>query len=371
MMISFGQRLKVIRKGVQLTQAELAEKLMVSVQSISKWECDNAMPDISQIVPLSAILGVTTDCLLGVGGDEKADREKLCKEVEKINKGIERVYWRHDNAYYECYQLYKEHIKKYPLDFEVKLLCADSLIRCLYYGAEPKEEKDKFYQEAITILKSVINCDRDTTRLIDAQQTLVILYLYHNDFVNAEEIVKRLPQKGSIRTSMEIEIYSKKNDHAKCIELSESACNEAVHHYLWALAMRAKRISLLGNARKQEAIVAWRALVDGAKSNYKMFHDVKINTKWLYSALNNLSNDYIAISEVDKTLEVIEELTNALIHDYKVCKANGDNDVAEEIKNNIRFYLKSCYNLHYQTDDNVISNAQRFKKCEEMLDSID
>ncbi len=102
-----------------------------------------------------------------------------------------------------------------------------------------------------------------------------------------------------------------------------------------------------------------------------MFHDVKINTKWLYSALNNLSNDYIAISEVDKTLEVIEELTNALIHDYKVCKANGDNDVAEEIKNNFRFYLKSCYNLHYQTDDNVISNAQRFKKCEKMLDSID
>ena len=63
--------------------------------------------------------------------------------------------------------------------------------------------------------------------------------------------------------------------------------------------------------------------------------------------------------------------TNALIHDYKVCKANGDNDVAEEIKNNFRFYLKSCYNLHYQTDDNVISNAQRFKKCEKMLDSID
>ena len=96
-MLSFGQRLKAIRKGVQLTQAELAEKLMVSVQSISKWECDNAMPDISQIVPLSAVLGVTTDCLLGVGGDEKADRENLYKQVEKINMGIEKVYWRHDN----------------------------------------------------------------------------------------------------------------------------------------------------------------------------------------------------------------------------------------------------------------------------------
>ena len=265
--MSVGQIIKFYRKEKGFTQGELAEIIGVSVQAISKWETDSGMPDISQIVPLSAVLGVTTDCLLGVGGDEKADRENLYKKVEKINKGIERVYWRHDNAYYECYQLYKEHIKKYPLDFEIKLLCADSLIRCLYYGAEPKEEKDKFYQEAITILKSVINCDRDTTRLIDAQQTLVILYLYHNDFVNAEEIVQCLPQKGSIRTSMEIEIYAKKNDHAKCIELSESACNEAVHHYLWALAMRAKRLSLLGNERRKEAIAAWNALVDEANTS--------------------------------------------------------------------------------------------------------
>ena len=170
---------------------------------------------------------------------------------------------------------------------------------------------------------------------------------------------------------MEIEIYSKKNDQDKCIELSNGMCGEALHDYLRALAVRARRISILGNSKKQEAISAWHQFLDAIRFNAKMFDDITIHTKWLYSALNNLSNDYIAISEVDKTLEVIEELTNALIHDYKVCKANGDNAVAEEIKNNFRFYLKSCYNLHYQTDDNVISNDQRFKKCEKMLDSID
>ena len=134
-MLTFGQRLKAIRNSVQLTQAELAEKLMMSVQSISKWECDNAMPDISQIVPLAAILGVTTDCLPGVGRDEKADREMLFEKAEKMKKGIDYVYSRNDDAYYECYELYKEHIKKYPLDYEVKFLCADSLIRHIYYGA--------------------------------------------------------------------------------------------------------------------------------------------------------------------------------------------------------------------------------------------
>jgi len=142
-MQSFGQRLREIRKGVQLTQSELAEKLMVSAQSISKWECDTAMPDISQIVPLAAVLGVTTDCLLGVSGDEAADRQTLYAEVEKLEKGIEKVYLRNDAVYEKCYELYKAHLRKYPLDFETKLLCADSLVRFLYYGSGSGEEKDR------------------------------------------------------------------------------------------------------------------------------------------------------------------------------------------------------------------------------------
>ncbi len=370
-MLSFGQRLKEIRKCAQLTQSELADKLMVSVQAVSKWECDNTMPDLSQIVPLAAVLGVTTDCLLGVGGDENTERGKLYDKIEKINKGIEKVYSRNDNAYYECYQLYKEHIKKYPFDYEIKLLCADSLLRHIYYGQGSTEEKDRFYNEAINLLKSVINYDRDTTRIIDAKQTLIILYLYHNDFANAEVIAESLPQRGSIRASMEMEIYSKKNDFEKCVEISNSVCNEAVHHYLWALAVKARRISLLGNERKQDAITAWRVFLDAIKFNYKIFDDITIHTKWLYSCLNNLANDYIATAEYDNAFETIEELTDTLILDYNERKAKGDITVAEEIKDNFKFYLNSCYNLCFSTDDNQITNDSRFLKCVKKLESID
>ncbi len=369
-MLSFGQRLKIIRKEAQLTQAELAEKLMVSVQAISKWECDNTMPDISQIVPLSVILGVTTDCLLGAGGDEKAEREKLYEKVKRINKGIEKVYRREDDAYYACYALYQEHIKKYPLDYEVKLLCADSITRFVYYGVGTKEEKDELYHEAINLLKSIINYDRDTTRVIDAKQTLIILYLYQNDFTNAEKTAEGLPQSGSIRALMEIEIYSKKHDYDKCLEIADHVCDEAVHHYLKALAVRARRISLLGNTRKQEAIAAWHNLLDSVKFNYKMFKDMRIHTKWLYSGLNNLANDYIAISEIEKAFDVIEELTDSLIFDYKECKENGDGAVATEIKSNFKFYLHSCYQGCFKTEENMISNDPRFKKYELMLEQL-
>ncbi len=370
-MLSFGQRLKMIRKEAQLTQAELAEKLMVSVQAISKWECDNTMPDISQIVPLAAILGVTTDCLLGVGGDEKADREKLLEEVQRINKGIDFVYDRKDDAYRACYELYKEHIKKYPLDYEIKLLCADSITRSIYYGSGTAQEKDKLYTEAIGLLRSVINYDRDTTRLIDAKQTLIILYLYKNDFANAEETAEGLPQRGSIRALMEIEIYSKKNDHEKCLEISNRMCNDAVHEYLRALAVKARRLSLFGNTRKEEAIAAWRELADGAKLNHGIFQDSGINTKWWYSALNNLANDCIAISDFDRAFEVIEELAETLVSHYNERLEKGDRVGAEKLKSNFGFYLHSCYNWCFSTADNVIANDPRFKKCEERLAVLD
>mgnify|MGYP002224291009 CR=1 FL=1 len=46
------------------SQEELAERLNVSRQSVSKWESAQSMPDIDKILQLSSLFSVTTDCLL-------------------------------------------------------------------------------------------------------------------------------------------------------------------------------------------------------------------------------------------------------------------------------------------------------------------
>ena len=53
-----------LRKANGWSQEELAEKLNVSRQSVSKWESASAIPDINRILELSKIFGVTTDYLL-------------------------------------------------------------------------------------------------------------------------------------------------------------------------------------------------------------------------------------------------------------------------------------------------------------------
>ena len=61
---SIGARIAKYRKAKGLTQEELANKLGVSSQAVSKWENDASCPDISLLPQLCQVLGVSTDELL-------------------------------------------------------------------------------------------------------------------------------------------------------------------------------------------------------------------------------------------------------------------------------------------------------------------
>lgn len=59
-----GKQIALLRKSRGITQEELAQKLSVSPQAISKWENGHTMPEVSILVELSKILGVTIDEIL-------------------------------------------------------------------------------------------------------------------------------------------------------------------------------------------------------------------------------------------------------------------------------------------------------------------
>ena len=67
---TIGNRISKYRKAKGLTQEDLASRLGVSSQAVSKWENDAACPDISLLPELARILGITTDELLTGKGPE-------------------------------------------------------------------------------------------------------------------------------------------------------------------------------------------------------------------------------------------------------------------------------------------------------------
>lgn len=62
--MNFSEKLLNLRKAKGMTQEQLAEKLDVSRQSVSKWGSGQAIPELEKIVALSTIFDVTTDYLL-------------------------------------------------------------------------------------------------------------------------------------------------------------------------------------------------------------------------------------------------------------------------------------------------------------------
>lgn len=60
-----GNNLYQLRKQASLSQEELAERLGVSRQAVSKWECGETMPDTENLIAISRIFGVSLDALVG------------------------------------------------------------------------------------------------------------------------------------------------------------------------------------------------------------------------------------------------------------------------------------------------------------------
>ena len=80
-----------LRKSNGMSQEDLAEKLDVSRQAISRWESGAAMPDANNILQLSKLFDVTTDYLLN--DDYRiTNRFGICQETNRRNDSSNYCY---------------------------------------------------------------------------------------------------------------------------------------------------------------------------------------------------------------------------------------------------------------------------------------
>ena len=76
--MNIGERIYELRRKNSMSQEDLAEKMNVSRQSISKWESSQSVPEVEKIIQLSNILNVSTDWIL------KGENSK--KQTSQSNK---------------------------------------------------------------------------------------------------------------------------------------------------------------------------------------------------------------------------------------------------------------------------------------------
>lgn len=88
--MEFAKRLQQLRKERNLTQEDLASKLNISPQSVSKWENNLSEPDLEMLLNLCQILNVSTDYILGnnnIATIAKKDPNKLLLKLEILDNG--------------------------------------------------------------------------------------------------------------------------------------------------------------------------------------------------------------------------------------------------------------------------------------------
>lgn len=91
--MTMGEKLLKLRKARQWSQEELAEKIGVTRQAVSRWESGSAKPDAEKIIALCDLFGVSADYLLReeYAGETQGVTQMSAQVQEKRSNGVTGV----------------------------------------------------------------------------------------------------------------------------------------------------------------------------------------------------------------------------------------------------------------------------------------
>lgn len=81
--MELGEKLQSIRKSHNLSQSDLAEKLDVSRQSVSKWETGTATPELSKLIQISELFNISLDEMTGLKEEPDSEERRSEEDVEE------------------------------------------------------------------------------------------------------------------------------------------------------------------------------------------------------------------------------------------------------------------------------------------------
>ncbi len=375
-MLNFGQKIKKLRTDAGLSQAMLAEHIGVSVQSISNWECNNTMPNISQIVPLASILCVSTDYLLGVGFDEKADHETLIRNVNTVWANYS-VNTKENNADLLVANLYKEYLRKYPTDYEVKYKCALALSDYLLVG----KVRGKFHIEADTyesiytqcksMLSSICNNTLVIELQINANQLMIGLMLLDDNFDEALHFVEMLPETCGIKNAAHSKVLYAQKAIDKANQVKLIADKEKCLDYLRALYENA----ISGMYEKDKSISVLEHAESVSKAAVSLYLDAtmlsvnsyeKMPYCYLITAYTMMCNMHLLNSDYDAAYTALDKAAKTACEMFAWVKGKTKD---KEVLADYKFFAERTphwafsFSGLYSSEDNDFTKSERYKNA--------
>jgi len=177
--IAIGERIKSLRKKREITQEQLADYLNISFQSVSKWECGDAYPDITMLPKIAMFFGVTTDELLCV--DKAKEQEEINEYLQRKGEALAKGHT------IEAVEIMREINAKYPGNYNVMYDLAYAL-HTDAYSPHALEYQQNSYKEIISIGQKILAECKDN--IIRHGMVEVMCYSYKR--IGEKEKAKKL-----------------------------------------------------------------------------------------------------------------------------------------------------------------------------------
>ena len=250
--MNIGRKIKELRHARGITQEQLAERVGVSFQAVSKWENNIALPDIALAPSLASYFGVTLDELFGYN----------VNEIEEKAFEVAKESWKYRNSDWEkARNIIDEGLKKYP---DNDLLLVNRLYVMDY---------DKDPDEVIAVASKAIDVTKDEALKYDACQFMAYAYKAKNDLESARKAIDMVPEFffSNLRLKACI-LEGEEKWQAACTEFSEALyalmfitykvaeCHEERQEYKEALETYENSLKVLDILKTKEG---WYGFKDG------------------------------------------------------------------------------------------------------------
>lgn len=219
--MNIGTNIYTLRKEKKITQAQLAEKLGVSEQAISKWENNQCAPDVSLFPIIADYFGVSIDRLFGYHMNSYAE------EVKAIMKAADDSM----DTYKEI-EIISGGLKKYPNSPDLKIYLAFSL-SMVNRISKDDEEKKEAVKKAIKLCTEVIDTCGDNKQVDSALNMLTRIY---NDTGNYEKAAEALSKISADRFEDRIVGMVNMLGRKKCYAEQEQFAEDSLFKLYWAMS---------------------------------------------------------------------------------------------------------------------------------------
>ena len=293
--MTIGEKIKSLRLAQNVTQEKLAEYLNISYQSVSKWENNNALPDISLVVPIANFFGVTTDELFDRNASAEAEIEEYDRRAHELKNRGERL---------ETLALWREAVQKYPNNYHCLCeLTAELASTVNMPGTDPKTWK-KNAEEAVSVGERIL---RDCTDGKVREKVIAeLMYLCANPqsgVADEEKSVAYAKMAGCVWYSSEIlleQAYYTEEGVQKGLRQQQ----ENMLTFLESITRNMVRVDLAPEEQiffLKGALKLWETVIyDG---NYLFYHHtISYLWNWMARAYGELGDRENAVAALEKCL---------------------------------------------------------------------